>query len=310
MLSSEQKKQNAYQYCMAIAQNHYENFPVASKLLNKQLRFPVSAVYAFARSADDFADEGDLSKEQRLSLLDEYNNELNAIEQQLTRWSANTAANQQQAFFHDSKNIIFIALADVIHQFKIPVNLFYDLLKAFKQDVITTRYANFNDLLAYCQLSANPVGRILLYLNNSVSEENLTCSDAICTGLQLINFYQDIAQDIDENDRLYLPLDEMKQLAVTENDIKAHLNNNQTQALIKQQLLRTQSLYQSGMPLCFNLSGRFALEISMIYMGGKLILDKLEANTKTIYLRPRLTRFDKLKLIWQGLFLKYYLSTH
>ncbi|MCN4144412.1 MAG: squalene synthase HpnC [Thiohalomonas sp.] len=310
MLSSEQKKQNAYQYCMAIAQNHDENFPVASKLLNKQLRFPVSAVYAFARSADDFADEGELSKEQRLTLLDEYCDELNAIKQRLARWSANKPTNQQQAFFHESKNNIFIALADVIQQFKIPINLFYELLKAFKQDVITTRYANFNDLLAYCQLSANPVGRILLYLNNSASDENLTYSDGICTGLQLINFYQDIAEDIDENDRLYLPLDEMKQLAVSENDIKAHLNNNQTQALIKEQLLRAQRLYQSGMPLCFNLSGRFALEISMIYMGGKLILDKLEANTKTIYLRPKLTYFDKLKLIWQGLFFKYYFSTH
>ncbi|MCU7818841.1 MAG: squalene synthase HpnC [gamma proteobacterium symbiont of Lucinoma myriamae] len=304
MLSSEQKKQDSYQHCMAIAQSHYENFPVASKLLNKQLRLPVSAVYAFARSADDFADEGELSKEERLSFLEEYNNELNAIAQQLTIWSAD----KQQAFYHNSGNKIFIALADVIHQFKIPINLFYDLLKAFKQDVITTRYDNFNDILAYCQLSANPVGRILLYLNNSTSDENLSYSDAICTGLQLINFYQDIAQDIDENDRLYLPLDEMKQLAVSENDIKAHLNNNQTQALFKQQLSRTQNLYQSGMPLCFNLTGRFALEISMIYMGGKLILNKLEANTETIYLRPRLTRFDKLKLIWQGLFLKYYFS--
>ncbi|MCU7938939.1 MAG: squalene synthase HpnC [gamma proteobacterium symbiont of Bathyaustriella thionipta] len=298
MPAEDSNKDNAYKFCMAIAQNHYENFPVASKLLSRQLRFPISAVYAFARSADDFADEGDLSNAQRLTLLEEYTTELDSIEQGMTQWSIHKG----KPFIHNSENPIFIALADVIHQYKIPIRLFYDLLRAFKQDVTTRRYSSFDDIHAYCQLSANPVGQILLHLHQSATEENLNHSDAICTGLQLINFYQDIAQDIDENDRLYLPLDEMKQFNVSENDIKKHINNFQTQKLIEKQLLRTQNLYFSGNPLCSNLSGRFALEIRMIYAGGQLILEKLQRNTANIYLRPRLTHRDKLKLIWQALF--------
>lgn len=306
MLSSKQKIYNAYQYCMAMAQNHYENFPVASKLLNRKLRFPISAVYAFARSADDFADEGNLSIQQRLNLLEEYITELNQIKLKLTQ----EADINEQPFLYSSENQIFVALADVIQQYNIPVSLFYDLLSAFKQDVVTTRYTNFGDILSYCQLSANPVGRILLYLNNTASDENLNYSDAICTGLQLINFYQDIAQDIDENDRLYLPLDEMKQLSVSESDIKKHLNNDEIQELINNQLIRAQNLYETGMPLCDRLNGRFALEISMIYAGGQLILEKLKKNTDSIYLRPRLTGKDKLKIIWQGFFFKHYFSNN
>lgn len=304
MPSSEQIINNAYLYCMSIAQNHYENFPVASKLLHRKLRFHISAVYAFARSADDFADEGDLSRQQRLSLLEEYSTELNHIEHSLSQWENN----KEQPFLHSSKKQIFIALADVIQQYQVPMSLFYDLLSAFKQDVVTTRYNNFDDILAYCRLSANPVGRILLYLNNSATEDNLKHSDAICTGLQLINFYQDIAQDMDENNRLYLPLDELQQFAVTEADIKNRLNTPQIQALIKKQLIRTKALYHSGLPLCFNLNARFAIEIRMIYSGGWLILQKLEHNTANIYQRPRLTHKDKLSIILHGLFFKHYYS--
>ena len=297
MQASKQAIHNAYQHCVTIAQNHYENFPVASKLLNQQLRLPISAVYAFARSADDFADEGDLSQAQRLALLNEYIAELDGIKRILAQ-----QANSANTFYYQSNNPIFIALADTLYHYQIPVTLFYDLLYAFKQDVVTNRYKTFADILDYCRLSANPVGRILLYLNNSATEENLKLSDTICSGLQLINFYQDIAQDMDENNRLYLPLDEMQTLAISENTIREHINNRQTQQLLIQQIQRAKKLYNSGKPLCNKLSGRFALEIRMIYTGGQIILHKLEQNTDNIYLRPRLTALDKLKIIRHGLF--------
>jgi len=293
MLTGKQKINSAYEHCIAIVQNHYENFPVASHLLSKEVRRPVSAVYAFARSADDFADEGDWSTQQRLQYLEQYSAELKLIEHN---------PGSDRDFIHISDNPIFTALADVIQKHRIPIHLFQDLLSAFKSDVTTTRYENFNDILSYCRNSANPVGRILLYLNNSANEDNLNHSDAICTALQLINFYQDIAQDIDENDRIYIPLEEMKQFNVTIDDFRNKVNNLQTQALMTKQIQRAQKLYQSGKPLCFNLSGRFAIEIRMIFAGGSLILDKLSRNASSIYQRPRLTGKDRVKIIWQGFF--------
>lgn len=294
----EDKKQAAYQYCMTIAQNHYENFPVASHLLNKNLRFPISSVYAFARTADDFADEGKITKDERLHSLNKYSIELDRIKVSLDKYITEPT----KSFLHHSDNKIFTALADTIFEYEIPLDLFYDLLSAFKQDVNITRYNSFNDILDYCQRSADPVGRILLYLNKSATKENLDYSDAICTGLQLINFYQDIGQDIDENDRLYLTLDELAHYKVSIDDIKKQINNDQTQALINFQLQRTKVIYDSGKPLCNNLKGRFAIEIKMIFAGGQLILEKLQQNTSSIYLRPRLSRKDKMKIIWHGFF--------
>ena len=290
---------------MTMAQSHYENFPVASKLLNKSLRLPISAVYAFARSADDFADEGEHSPAQRLSLLNIYENELAGIERQLFQFYSSHESKTQDIFYYPSENLIFIALADVIYRYQIPIHLFYDLLHAFKQDVDTIRYSNFAELLKYCQLSANPVGRILLYLNKSATPENIHYSDAICTGLQLINFYQDIAQDMDENNRLYLPLDEMQALNIRESDIQQHINNKSIQTLLKKQLDRTHTLFHSGKPLCYKLSGRFAVEIRMIYLSGTCILQKLEQNTDNIYSRPRLNKKETLKIIGKGLFFKF-----
>ncbi len=292
MLTSDTQINKAYQYCMTLAQTHYENFPVASLLLTKNIRYPVSAVYAFARSADDFADEGDLSQAERLQLLTVFEQELNRIQENLSAFGPQT----------QSSNPIFIALEDVIKRFNVPIRLFYDLLQAFKQDISKTRYLNFAEILDYCRLSANPVGRILLYLNNSADEHNLNYSDAICSGLQLINFYQDIAQDLDENDRLYLPLDEMQVMNVKVSDLKQKINNQHTRELLAFQLQRARSLYCQGQPLCKRLSGRFAAEIGVIYHGGLQILHKLEHNTHNIYLRPRLTPYDKIKILWLGVF--------
>lgn len=269
--------------------------------MTKHLRLPVSAVYAFARSADDFADEGHYTQAQRLNLLDEYTAELIAIESAITKQSSLTNT-ETMPFCYASDNIIFIALADTIYHYQLPITLFHDLLSAFKQDVSTTRYNNFSEIIRYCHLSATPIGRILLHLNHSASDENLHYSDALCSALQLINFYQDIAQDMIKNRRLYLPLDEMKQLGISTLDIKNAVNNQQTKTLLNKQLMRTKEIYELGKPLCYKLTGRFALEIRTIYFSGLCILQKLENNTDNIYLRPRLTIQDKLKIIWQSLF--------
>ena len=282
---------DAYAHCLHIAKNHYENFPVASRLLGKNLRNPISVVYAFARSADDFADEGDLSPDKRMELLDNYMKELDEIEK----------SNVSACHYH-SNNPIFIALTDVITQFNIPVRLFKDLLLAFISDVTTSRYQNFDQIMAYCQKSANPIGRILLYLNDSASEENLRYSDAICSALQLINFYQDIAQDIDENDRLYIPLNELKKFSVPIKDIRSKINNTHTQDLINLQIHRAQQILFSGKPLCTNLTGRFAMEIRLVYCTGELILNKLALQSHNMYLRPRLKPIDKVKILWRGIF--------
>ena len=289
MHTSDTQLYKAYQFCMAMARSHYENFPVASRLLIKDLRYPVSAVYAFARSADDFADEGEHTESERLALLNGFAEELDKIQADQT-----------------STHPVFIALKDVIDRFQVPVSLFYDLLKAFKQDVTKTRYNNFAEILDYCSLSANPVGRILLYLNRSADNANLNYSDAICTGLQLINFYQDIAQDIAENNRLYLPVDEMKQLSVSVSVLTQKINNEHTRELLELQLRRARSIYIQGRPLCKKLSGRFAVEIGVIYHGGLIILKKLEQNTDNIYLRPRLTRQDKVNMLMRGLLCPFF----
>ncbi|WP_198265563.1 squalene synthase HpnC [sulfur-oxidizing endosymbiont of Gigantopelta aegis] len=301
MPSSEQNILQAYQYCLSLAHSHYENFPVASKLLNKKIRLPVSAVYAFARTADDFADEGNQSPKERLQALNEYQKELEQIKLAIENHN-NKPQQSSKLFFYPSNNPIFTALADTIYKFTIPVQLFADLIQAFKQDVTTTRYADFNEILDYCRLSANPVGGILLHLNTSATAENLKNSDAICTGLQLINFYQDIAQDIIENDRLYLPTKELEDHQISIDELRQQINNEHTHQLLTLQIQRAKTLYHSGAPLCTALKGRFAIEIRMIFFAGKLILHKLEQNTNNIYLRPRLTRRDKLKILWQALF--------
>ena len=226
---NKEKLQNAYAECLHMAQSHYENFPVASRLLPKHLRQPIAVIYAFARRADDFADEGDLSNEERLSALDDFSEKLNFIE-------------QGKAVDDNT----FIALADVIAQHKLPISLFHDLLTAFKMDVTKERYANFGEVMEYCRYSANPVGRLLLHLNKETSTQSLGYSDAICSALQLTNFLQDISQDLVESNRIYLPLDEMEQYGVSEDDIRNKVTNEASRKLIEFQIHRTLKLMQSG----------------------------------------------------------------
>src|SRR5512140_3406765 len=199
---------------------HYENFPVASALLPASLRHPVSVIYRFARSADDFADEGELPPGRRLALLDDYR-------QQLRRLEAGVAPAQQ----------LFIELGQVALAYHLPWQLFHDLLDAFSQDVVKKRYADYAELLDYCRRSANPVGRLLLHLFGAADAGRLQQSDAICTSLQLINFWQDVAIDW-RKDRIYLPQDEMQRYGVSEAQIAAGDTSGQWKALMRFQVER------------------------------------------------------------------------
>ena len=281
--------QNAYAECLHMAQSHYENFPVASRLLPKHLRRPIAVIYAFARRADDFADEGDLSNEERIAALADFSNKLDLIEQN---------KGGDESLIEDT---MFIALADVIKQHQLPISLFHDLLTAFKMDVTKTRYANFGEVMEYCRYSANPVGRLLLYLNKETSPQSLGQSDAICSALQLTNFLQDISQDLEESDRIYLPQDEMEQFGVSEDDIRNKTTNSASRQLIAFQIRRTIKLMQSGAPLGKVLKGRMGLELRMTIMGGSRILYRLNEQHGDLFSRPRLNKWDIVWVIWKAI---------
>jgi len=274
--------QSAYDHCLQRVRSHYENFPVASQILPRHLRQPITVIYAFARTADDLADEGDLTPEQRLQQLD-------VMARQLDRLGETD---------HDP---VFLALADVIQKHDLPLSLFHDLLSAFRQDVSKTRYASFPEVLDYCRRSANPVGRLLLHLTHQDSDTNLSHSDAICTALQLINFLQDIGQDVDENDRIYLPVDEMTKHGVTIQQIQQHLCNKSLQQLLALQRKRCRELMLGGAALGQNLTGRFGLQIRMVVQGGLKVLDLLEKQPTQCFHRPRLRKRDWLGIIWHAL---------
>lgn len=273
----------AYRHCLALAASHYENFPVASRLLPRHLREPIAVIYAFARTADDYADEGEHTPAQRLALLDQYRAQLDA--------TLNGAT---------SADPVFIALRDVISRHALPPQLFHDLLHAFRSDVTTSRYANFAALLDYCRHSANPVGRLLLHLYGAATPLNLQQSDAVCTALQLINFYQDLAQDIDENDRIYIPLDELARFSITEDDLRLHRDSVPLRALLDYQIERARTMMLSGAPLGNTLRGRIGFELRLVIHGGLRILDRLQQRRDTVFARPRLRRTDWLAIFWKA----------
>jgi phytoene synthase len=239
--------------------DHYENFPVASILMPKRLRRPVAAIYHFARAADDVADEGDLPNEERLRQLDAFRAEL-----------ARITANETPL------TPLFQNLVPEIRQHALPLQPLYDLLDAFSQDVVQKRYANFDELLDYCRRSANPVGLLLLHLYEEATPVHIEYSDAICTSLQLINFWQDVAKDYAIG-RIYLPLDELAQYGVSEEQIAQGVADDAWRRLMQFQVSRARAMMLSGAPLGSILTGRVGLEMRMIIAGGLRILDKLEA---------------------------------
>ncbi|MEK6594236.1 MAG: squalene synthase HpnC [Pseudomonadota bacterium] len=258
-----------------MAVEHYENFPVASFLLPHQFRRPVALIYRFAREADDFADEGDAPDHVRLAQLEHFVRELSNIE---------TGQPPGIAWFAE--------LATIIREHHLPLDAFRDLLSAFSQDVTKKRYADYNEVLDYCSRSANPVGRLLLTLYGKTTPQNLAYSDAICSSLQLINFWQDVAIDY-RMGRIYLPQDEMARYGVTEQQIANADAGGNWQSLMLFQVARTRQRLHAGTPLGRILEGRIGLEMRMIIAGGDRILSKLAGIGGDVFSRrPALRWFD------------------
>ncbi|MDD2720828.1 MAG: squalene synthase HpnC [Gallionella sp.] len=254
---------------------HYENFPVASVLMPKRLRRPVAAIYHFARAADDIADEGDLPDAERLAQLDAFRAELDRIAAGITPTTP-----------------LFQNLAVEIGMHALPMAPHYDLLDAFSQDVVKKRYDSFDELLDYCRRSANPVGNLLLHLYGEATPVNLAYSDAICTSLQLINFWQDVAKDWAIG-RVYLPQDEMARFGVSEQQIAEQTCDERWRQLMNFQVDRARSLMLQGAPLGSILTGRIGLEMRMIIAGGLRILDKIDAVDYDVFRRrPVLKPYD------------------
>jgi len=268
---------------------HYENFPVASILLPKKLRNSVAIIYSFARQADDFADEGNDSIEQRLSNLQGFRDELDLI----------------QAYIQPNTRF-FCVLYSVIRHHALPLQPFYDLLDAFSQDVVKTRYSNFGEILSYCDRSANPVGQLLLHLYQAATPENIQRSNAVCSALQLINFYQDIAIDFAKNDgkrRIYLCQDEMAKFGITESDIEQQRHDEKWQQFMHFNVERAHGLLLQGKPLGKALKGRIGFELRMIIAGGERIIHKLNTCKGDIFNhRPQLNTWDWVIILMKAAF--------
>ncbi len=273
---------SAFRYCERLARAHYENFPVGSLLIPKTLRKHFYSLYAFARTADDFADEGEAdSHNENVRLAD------------LNEWRSRL----QQAFQGQATHPIFIALAATCESFRLPQEHFEDLLSAFTQDVTTRRYASFSDLLDYCRRSANPIGRLILRLFGYEDEEKFLWSDDICTALQLTNHWQDVRVDL-KKDRIYLPLADLARFGVTVEALQNRTATAEIRELMRFEVERARQLFLRGKPLCTAVGGRLGFELRAVWQGGWRILDRIAQNRYDVLQhRPVITKMDKLKLL-------------
>jgi squalene synthase HpnC len=272
-------------------QGHYENFPVASLLCPAHLRAPIRAIYAFARIADDLADEGNAAPEARLAALSAYKDELQA-----------TLAGHAPAYAP------WPALAQAIAAHQLPAAPLQALLSAFTQDVSTTRYADHGELMNYCERSANPIGRLLLHLYGVTDAQLLKESDAICTALQLINFWQDVGVDAQKNEtqgRIYLPQDCLQRFGVSEKQMLEQRYDSVFAALLKYECEAARALMQSGAPLALALKGRIGWELRMVVQGGLRILEKIERVQFNVFdARPKLNAFDMIVIAYRAFWMK------
>ena len=269
--------------------DHYENFPVASFLCPPRLRPAVAAIYWFARTADDIADEGNASTAERLADLAAYRADLLAVASDRsasTRWAG-----------------VFANLRPVIRQFNLPINLLADLLSAFEQDVVKQRYASDAELMDYCRRSANPVGRLLLHLYGVTDALSLVQSDCICSALQLINFWQDLSVDIPRG-RIYLPADAWQRHNVTESQLLALDATPDAIGLVAARARSAGATMLKGSKLPKNVPGRAGWELRLVVQGGLRILDKIEAlGFNTLKTRPKLGRWDFVVMAWRALWM-------
>lgn len=278
----------SFDYCSRIATEHYENFPVGSWIIPKEKRRYVHAIYAFARQADDFADEKGYREEERLHLLEDWGKRLDGC------------------IKGEPEDPLFIALKETIARYDIPVELLKDLITAFKMDIMNKRYQKRADLLAYCRYSANPVGRIVLYLFGYKDPELHRLSDFICTALQLTNFWQDIAIDLDK-DRIYLPAEDMERFGYTESELQSCTLNDSFRGLLSSEIEFTRTLFRQGLPLCDQVGKGLSLELRAVWSGGMKILAKIEENGYDVFnRRPVITTLDKVKILSRALIMRRY----
>lgn len=283
----------AYQYCMRLARAHYENFPVASLLMPRRLRPHVAAVYAFARLADDMADEGTAAPEARRAHLESWREGLRACEHD----------NERGRERIDARHPVFVALRETTRLFRIPAQLFNDLIDAFEQDTWKARYESFDEVLEYCRRSANPVGRIILALFACLDERTGPRADALCTGLQLVNFWQDVSVDR-RIPRIYIPIEDLTRFGASEDDILSGRDSHATRTVIAFEVERTKVYFRDALPLFPLVPMRLRLELRAIWRGGIRVLEKIEKQRYTVLQsRPALSRSD-LFSIFTGAVLK------
>jgi squalene synthase HpnC len=276
----------AYAACLRLARQHYENFPVASRLLPRPLRPHVAAVYAFARIADDFADEGERSDESRLALLDDWQARLHR------------AASGQVILDGSDAAAIFVALGETIRTCRLDTGLFEDLLSAFRQDVLVTRYDAWDDLVDYCRRSANPIGRLVLGIGGYHDPRLAEQSDAICTALQLTNFWQDVERDWAKG-RLYVPRELARAVGADEEDLGRRRMTPAWREAVGEGARRTRGFFAAGRPLADGVRGRLAWELRATWAGGVRILDRLEASGYDVFRgRPTLGWRDMPAMGW------------
>jgi squalene synthase HpnC len=266
-----------------VSVGHYENFPVASRLVPARYRGAVVALYRFARAADDLADEGDAPAAARLAALARYDAALAAIARGATPDEAP-----------------FPALAAAVRAHRLPLAPLHDLVAAFRQDVTTPRYRTYGDLLDYCRRSANPVGRLLLALYRAETPANVAASDAICTGLQLANLWQDVASDW-RRGRVYLPQEDLARFGVDEAQIATARADAGWRALLAFETARARALLAAGRPLARALPWRIGLELSAVIAGGWRILDRIDAVGGDVFARrPELGWADWLAVAFRA----------
>jgi squalene synthase HpnC len=274
--------EDGFRYCESIARSHYENFPVASRFISKEIRKYVWTIYAFARIADDYADEPGFTVAERMDNLNQWEQYLD------------------ECYNGNPTHRVFAALAETVDRFQIPIELFKNLLTAFRADITVKRYDTYEDVLAYCRNSANPIGRLVLLMLNYRSETMMQFSDLICTALQLTNFWQDVSVDL-QKDRVYLPLEELEEFGYSEQDLFNKKVNNRFCDLMAFQVRRTAELFAEGKPLLTMVGRDLSMELKLSWNGGTRILQKIhEQNYDVLTKRPALSKLDKLGLLFRS----------
>lgn len=273
-----------------MARAHYENFPVASRLLPAPMRPHVAAVYAYARTADDIADEGTAPAEERLAKLDAWQRRLHAA----------VAVERSEGAPHAHEDLIVVALAHSIRELDLPITLFDDLVSAFGQDTMTTRYDSWDRVFDYCRRSANPVGRLVLRIAGYRDEALDRSSDALCTALQLTNFWQDFGRDWVIG-RLYVPRDVTAACRAREMDLNGPWFNDAWMAAIGQCVDRTREQFALGRAVCDGVSGRLRHELRFTWLGGMRILEQVERTGPALLSRrPAIGTRDIPLLLWRA----------